>query len=683
VLPGIRSATIGAALVCGLVTAGAAAAAPTAHRTVRYHGVAVTIPAAWPVIDLASHPRECVRFNRHALYLGSPSTVQQCPASMIGRTEAILLAPSWHRATLGAAPGPGLAPGYSTQFMLPRAGVRVIATWAAHPAIVASALGRRLVATGPARPDASALPVAATRSVVLREAGVQSSSPLGVDACSAPSVAVMQAWLASPYRTIGVYIGGVNSACAQPNLTAAWVQSVTAQGWRLIPTYVGLQAAGACGCAAISPATARSQGVQAANDAVAHAKILGIPPGNPIYDDMEGYGRSTATTGAVLAFVSGWTSQLHTAGYTAGVYSSGGSGITDLVNSIGTTVSEPDELWIANWNGLKTASDPYVPAAAWSSHQRLRQYSGSHNETYGHVTINVDSDYIDGPTASGVGFPPPDGSFVSYGSRTFRMAGGAPLLVTDWRTVGGLQGALALTATQWRNLRRMPRDGTLLTAGGSVYEVVGGAPLAVTSWAAIGGQRAAVAVDPWDLANAGAPMAHLGRYPLDGTFVTAGPGGPVFRLAGDAPFAVTSWVPFGGPRPAVVVDVWNLLHPANPRARIVARPRNGTLVSAVRAGSYWRFNGGFRTKVIPAAGAVQVDDASLAAYPPVPVCIVPAMRGMTVRQARSALVAGRCQLGVVRRTGTAWKRRTPHVVAQGAPAGARRRNGTAVGITIR
>ncbi len=324
-----------------------------------------------------------------------------------------------------------------------------------------------------------------------------------------------------------------------------------------------------------------------------------------------------------------------------------------------------------------------MPTAAWSNHQRLRQYLGSHNETYGHVTINVDSDYIDGPTASGQGFPPPDGSFVSYGGRTFRMAGGAPLLVTAWRSVGGVQGALALTAAQWRNLRRLPRDGTLVSAGGKVYEIVGGAPLAVTSWPAIGGQRAAVAVDPWDLANTSAPMAHLRPTPSDGTFVAAGPGGPVYRLAGDAPFAVTNWQSFGGPRPAVVVDPWNLLHPSNPAARISAHPRNGTVVTAIRARSYWRFAGGFRTKVIPAIGAVQVDDASLAAYPPLPVCIVPAMRGMTVRQARTALTSGHCALGPVQRAGTLWKLRTPHVVGQGAPAGARRRTGMAVGITIR
>ena len=33
----------------------------------------------------------------------------------------------------------------------------------------------------------------------------------------------MSAWAGSPYRAIGVYIGGLNRGCSQPNLTASWV----------------------------------------------------------------------------------------------------------------------------------------------------------------------------------------------------------------------------------------------------------------------------------------------------------------------------------------------------------------------------------------------------------------------------------------------------------------------------
>ena len=48
------------------------------------------------------------------------------------------------------------------------------------------------------------------------------------DACSAPAVSTLQAWQASPYRGVGIYIGGVNRACKQPNLTTTWVQATTA-----------------------------------------------------------------------------------------------------------------------------------------------------------------------------------------------------------------------------------------------------------------------------------------------------------------------------------------------------------------------------------------------------------------------------------------------------------------------
>src|SRR6516164_124804 len=65
---------------------------------------------------------------------------------------------------------------------------------------------------------------------------------LGFDTCAAPSTATMAAWLASPYRSVGIYIGGANRACGDGNLSAGWVGSVEGQGWRLVPEYVGLQA---------------------------------------------------------------------------------------------------------------------------------------------------------------------------------------------------------------------------------------------------------------------------------------------------------------------------------------------------------------------------------------------------------------------------------------------------------
>ena len=54
----------------------------------------------------------------------------------------------------------------------------------------------------------------------------------------------MTTWASSsPYRAVGIYIGGPAQACAQPNLTAGWVGGRAAEGWSFLPIYVGPQAA--------------------------------------------------------------------------------------------------------------------------------------------------------------------------------------------------------------------------------------------------------------------------------------------------------------------------------------------------------------------------------------------------------------------------------------------------------
>jgi hypothetical protein len=216
-------------------------------------------------------------------------------------------------------------------------------------------------------------------------------------------------------------------------------------GWQLVPTYVGLQApSNSCGCQGITPSQASTQGQAAAQDAVAQAQSLGLPPGTPIYDDMEAYSHTTSNTTAVLSFLSAWTTQLHAQGYVSGVYSSTGSGIADLVANYGTGYTEPDDLWIADWNNQKTTSDPAVPSPDWPNHQRIHQYSGAHDETYGGVTINIDGDYLDGATAATGGasnalVPPPSLAIspVSDGTTTL-TARWSGLGLQTWQVLGGL-----------------------------------------------------------------------------------------------------------------------------------------------------------------------------------------------------------------------------------------------------
>ncbi|HEX6455501.1 MAG TPA: DUF1906 domain-containing protein [Solirubrobacterales bacterium] len=329
-----------------------ASAAP-GKQTLHFDGRTLSVPASWPVFRLADHPRMCVRLDRRAVYLGTPSAQQNCPAEAIGRRRAILVEP---RSSASAS-------------SLPRARVSTAARSAA-------------VFTG-----------------------------LGFDACSAPSARSMNAWKESPYRAVGVYIGGINRGCSQPNLTPEWVAAQTTAGWHLIPTYVGLQAptSSCSSCAKLSAGQATAQGVAAAVDAVEQAGAVAMGPGSPIYFDMESYSRTSSASAATLAFLEAWTRKLHQLGYVSGVYSSSSSGIADLGEQVGTGYELPDQLWIANWNGIQSTTDPAVPSNAWTQHQRIHQYEGGHNESYGGVTINIDNDYVDGSTVGEATLPPEPG----------------------------------------------------------------------------------------------------------------------------------------------------------------------------------------------------------------------------------------------------------------------------------
>jgi hypothetical protein len=335
-----------AALAAGAETASAA----NAQRQLHYRGQTIEVPASWPVYRMAAEPTRCIRFDRKAVYLGRPSSKQRCPAHVVGRQRAIVIEPA----------GVG--------------GVRRV--------------------TASRRPVAA--PVATDRhSKATASAGYFTG--LGFDACTAPPQTTMTAWLSSPYRAVGVYIGGANRGCGQPNLTSDWVAAQIAAGWRLIPTYVGLQApSNGCGCSGIKSTQAAFQGSAAADDAVLQAASLGIGLGNPIYFDMEGYSRTSSNTSAVLTFLEAWTERLHQRGYVSGVYGSAGSTIADLVGQYELAYSEPDDVWIAHYDGLQTTSDSYVPSTYWVNHQRLRQYRGGHKETWGGVTLNIDNDYVDG-----------------------------------------------------------------------------------------------------------------------------------------------------------------------------------------------------------------------------------------------------------------------------------------------
>jgi len=285
--------------------------------------------------------------------------------------------------------------------ILPGAGVQIILSYRTDRAL-AQAIQASIRVGPTARPvrlaRQAAVPAAAPQGIV---------TGAGFDSCAAPSASTMTKWLASKYRSVGVYIGGVNRACAQASLTPSWLTAIQSQGWHYFPIYPGLQSScvQASGDATIDSGHAAGEGTAAADDAVVQAQSLGIPKGTPLIYDMEAY--SPACNSQVVTFLSAWDSELHARGYSAGVYESF-TNIGALV-SAARSMTEPDVIDYADWDGAATTTSSYMPGNMWTTHQRLHQYLGNNVETYGGVSLNIDSDELDVNMGGHPGPPGPGG----------------------------------------------------------------------------------------------------------------------------------------------------------------------------------------------------------------------------------------------------------------------------------
>ncbi|HEY3604045.1 MAG TPA: DUF1906 domain-containing protein [Sporichthyaceae bacterium] len=226
------------------------------------------------------------------------------------------------------------------------------------------------------------------------------------DTCETPSLKAMDAWQDSPYRGVGIYLSGRNRLCAaQPNLTPNWVRSTTSVGWHLIPIDVGLQAP----CRdnrkkkPMHAKHAEAEGTAAAAGAVSAARTLGILPGSALYADIESYDPTVPNCARTVAtYLSGWTQELHRRGYLGGMYGTGRSGVGDAAARYAEVdLTRPDAVWLARWDRARSLTGwSGVPDAAWSNHQRMKQYRGDHIERYGGVALNVDSSQVDAPVAT-------------------------------------------------------------------------------------------------------------------------------------------------------------------------------------------------------------------------------------------------------------------------------------------
>ncbi|MFG2984365.1 DUF1906 domain-containing protein [Streptomyces sp. NPDC048258] len=423
----LLSGLLGAALLIPVLPAATAAADA---RTVDYHGLRLTVPADWRVVDLDHEPGACLRLDLPTLYLGHAGTQAACTGRAVAdRADTLHLEPldsAPPRADIptvavdsgSALPeDPTRADSNELRYALLRPGVMATVSYGDAPDTVRRVLARAraLPAGAPGAPDATTPTPPAEPALATGGAGPRNAQEpftgQGFDACTAPTQASMDTWRAgSPFGAVGIYIGGRARACAQPQLTAAWVRRQAEAGWHLMPIWVGRQPWNSSSTGlSTDPSEADEQGRSAAEGAAAAAGSLGLAAGTVLYNDLENYTDRDTWDAPVVAYLTGWTVRLHELGYRSAAYVSASSGAQALsAHHDQAPEAMPDVLWVARWNGEASVTDADMGlpkgTTQWFGPRRAHQFRGDHDATYGGVTINIDRNWVDiDPSAIGTG----------------------------------------------------------------------------------------------------------------------------------------------------------------------------------------------------------------------------------------------------------------------------------------
>ncbi|WP_405446900.1 DUF1906 domain-containing protein [Streptomyces erythrochromogenes] len=414
----LLSGLLGAAAL--LVPGATATPAAAEAQTIDYHGLRLALPADWRVVDLDRNPAACLRLDLPTLYLGHAGTQSECTGRAVAaRADTLHLEPldgAPERAdiptvTVDSATSlpetPHRSASNELRYALIRPGVMATVSYGAAPDGVRRVLtrSRAVPVAAPPAPGPVAGPVATPA------AGAGGAKPRtvqeafkgeGFDACTAPTQKTMDTWrTASPFGAIGVYIGGPARACAQPRLTARWIQRQAAAGWHLMPIWVGPQPwHNAATGMSTDPSEANAQGRTAAEGAVEAARSLGLPPGTLLYNDVENHKDRATWDAPVVSYLTAWTVRLHELGYRSAAYVSASAGVKTLsAHHHQAPQAMPDVLWVARWNLSASVSDADMglPArtAQWAGPRRAHQFRGDHAATYGGVTLTIDRSWVD------------------------------------------------------------------------------------------------------------------------------------------------------------------------------------------------------------------------------------------------------------------------------------------------
>ncbi len=196
------------------------------------------------------------------------------------------------------------------------------------------------------------------------------------------SIPTMQAWWdGSPYRAVGLYLGGISYYEGCSTFTPEWVAQVRTMGWSFLPLWVGPQAP----CSRWEhkmdddPAATYQQGRAEAEMAAQAAREHGLTNyalgGTIIYYDLESYSPADeACKLAVGSFLNGWTERLHELNNRSGIY---GGDCSTYSATWASLANPPNDVWLAYWDGdgydpEQSVYDLYCfPDNLYTNHQRV------------------------------------------------------------------------------------------------------------------------------------------------------------------------------------------------------------------------------------------------------------------------------------------------------------------------
>ncbi len=140
-----------------------------------------------------------------------------------------------------------------------------------------------------------------------------------------------------------------------------------------------------------------------------------------------------------------------------------------------------------------------------------------------------------------------NGTYIKKsGSATvYVVAGGAPIPVPSWTSVGGGKKTVTIPSgsIKKRPFNEYPASGTYVREYGklTVYIIAGGAPIPLPSWASVGGGKKFTSI-PVGSIN----FSMFKDYPVNQTYVREHGSQTVYVVAGGALMPISSWASVGG-----------------------------------------------------------------------------------------------------------------------------------------